>query len=77
MFGGLALAQPSLPAYYHLLAFLTLTGGGFGVGTFLGKAAAFLGERDRGYWGDIGGIIGGTRGLGFFIGFTIVTLSAQ
>ena len=71
----LALTQPSLPAYF--LAFLTLTGGGFGVGTFLGKAAAFLAERDRSYWGDIGGIIGGTLGLGFFIWFTIVTLSAR
>jgi hypothetical protein len=71
----LAIAEPSLPAY--VLAFLSLTGGGYGVGTFLGKTAAFLGERDKAYWGDIGGIVGGTLGLGFFMGFVIVTLLAR
>ena len=42
---------------------VTCIGGGYALGTFLGKLFGLVADRDRQYYGDIGGIIGGLWGM--------------
>jgi hypothetical protein len=63
----LAAVRATVPVV--VATFLSPVAGGAGVGTYIGKAAALIANRDVGRWGDIGGVIGGSLGLGFFLGF--------
>ena len=50
--------------------------GGYGVGNFVGKLAAWLFGLDRSSWGDVGGILGGLVGLSLFITLVIAMVSS-
>jgi hypothetical protein len=52
-----------------LLVVFGLTGGGYAVGTWLGKVIAVVLDRDRGEWGDWGGIFLGLVGFGLSLGY--------
>ncbi len=41
-------------------------GGGYALGTWVGKLYGFVANRDRGFYGDICGVIGGLWGLVLF-----------
>ena len=66
---------PSVPIYIALL--LAYVGGGSGFGTWLGKTIAHLANRDRGLWGDLGGITGGILGLAMYIATVIAILTTK
>jgi len=51
--------------------FVVCVTGGYGLGTYFGKLFAWLLGRDRGAWGDLGGIFGGIGGLGLYLGIAI------
>lgn len=56
-----------------LAAFL---GGGFGLGEFFGKTAAIALSLDRGYWGDLMGVLGGWLGSVLWLFIVIGTLTS-
>src|SRR2546429_3689647 len=47
--------------------FVVCVTGGYGLGTYFGKLFAWLLGRDRGAWGDLGGVFGGIGGLGLYL----------
>jgi hypothetical protein len=67
-----------LEATFQTVAVLlvSLVTGGFALGNFVGKIAAWLLGKDRGVWGDFGGIVGGMVGLSLFVSFVIAMVTA-
>jgi hypothetical protein len=63
-------------AFADLLLCFGLTGGGYALGTWLGKTIAAVLGRDRTTWGDWGGIFSGLFGLGLFFGYFFVKVIA-
>jgi hypothetical protein len=68
-YGRRVLGELKLTLPVGLATFLSSVTGGAGLGTWIGKTAALIAGRDVSRWGDIGGVVGGALGLGFFIGF--------
>ena len=66
--------EPTFETVAGLL--FTLVTGGYALGNFAAKLAAWLLGKDRGVWGDLGGIIGGMVGLSLFVSLVIAMVSA-
>jgi hypothetical protein len=68
------LLEPSFQTIAALL--VSLVTGGYSLGNFVGKFAAWLLGKDRGVWGDLGGIVGGMMGSSLFVSLVIAMVSS-
>jgi hypothetical protein len=68
------LLEPTFETVAGLL--VSLVTGGYALGNFVGKVAAWLLGKDRSLWGDSGGIVGGIAGLSLFVSFVIAMVSS-
>jgi hypothetical protein len=68
------LLEPSFQTIAAL--FVSLVTGGYSLGNFVGKFAAWLLGKDRAVWGDLGGIVGGMMGTSLFVSLVIAMVSS-
>ena len=65
------------PSFETIAAlFVSLVTGGYWLGNFVGKFAAWVLRRDRAVWGDLGGIVGGMMGSSLFVSLVIAMVSS-
>jgi hypothetical protein len=55
---------------------VSLVTGGYSLGNFVGKLAAWLFGKDRAAWGDLGGIVGGMMGSSLFVSLVVAMVSS-
>ena len=66
--------EPTFPTIAAL--FVSLVTGGYSLGNFVGKLAAWLFGKDRAMWGDLGGIVGGLMGSSLFVSLVVAMVSS-
>ncbi len=66
--------EPNLQTIAAL--FVSLVTGGYSLGNFVGKLFAWLLDKDRALWGDLGGIVGGLMGWSLFVSLVVAMVSS-